>query len=48
MQRPVVHARQLTAQLGIPPLTAAELIAARGKLRVLRTTLRTAEGVPSP
>lgn len=38
------HARQLTAQLGVPPLTAEELIAARGKLRTLRTTLRAAEG----
>lgn len=38
------HARQLTAQLGIPPLTAEELITARGKLRALRTTLHAAEG----
>ncbi len=37
------HARQLTAQLGVPPLTAEELIAARGKLRALRTTVRAAE-----
>lgn len=42
------HARQLTAQLGVPPLTAEELITARGKLRTLRTTLRAAEGATSP
>jgi hypothetical protein len=42
------HARQLTAQLGVPPLTAEELIAARGKLRGLRTTLRAAVGATSP
>jgi hypothetical protein len=39
------HARQLTAQLGVPPLTVEELIAARGRLRALRTSLRAAEGV---
>lgn len=38
------HARQLTAQLGVPPLTAEELITARGKLRALRRTLRATEG----
>lgn len=32
-----VHARQVTARLGVPPLTAEELIAARGRLRDLRT-----------
>lgn len=37
------HARQLTAQLGVPPLTTEELITARGKLRALRATLRAAE-----
>lgn len=37
------HARQLTAQLGVPPLTAEELITTRGHLRALRTTLRAAE-----
>jgi hypothetical protein len=42
------HARQLTAHLGVPPLTAEELIAARGKLRALRTTLRAAVGATSP
>jgi hypothetical protein len=42
------HARQLTAQLGVPPLTAEELITARGKLRALRTILRAAEGTTSP
>ena len=40
------HARQLTAQLGVPPLTAEELITARGNLQVLRTTVRAAEGGP--
>ncbi len=39
------HARQLTAQLGVPPLTAEELITARGNLRALRTTLQAAEGI---
>jgi len=38
------HARQLTAQLGVPPLTAEELIAARGNLRALRTLVRDAGG----
>jgi hypothetical protein len=42
------HARQLTAHLGVPPLTAEELITARGKLRALRTILRAAEGTTSP
>jgi DDE family transposase len=37
------HARQLTAQLGVPPFTAAELITARGKLQALRTTVHAAE-----
>lgn len=36
------HARQLTARLGVPPLTADELITARGHLRDLRTTVRAA------
>ncbi len=36
------HARQVTARLGVPPLTAEELIAARGRLRDLRTRLRAA------
>jgi hypothetical protein len=40
----ITHARQLTAQLGVPPLTAEELIAARGKLRALRTLVRGAPG----
>lgn len=34
------HARQLTAQLGAPPLAADELIAARGRLRDLQATIR--------
>jgi hypothetical protein len=33
------HARQLTARLGVPPLTADELITARGRLRDLRAAL---------
>jgi hypothetical protein len=37
-----LHARQLTARLGAPPLTVEELIAARGHLRDLRTALRAA------
>jgi len=36
-----VHARQVTARLGVPPLTAEELIATRGRLRDLRTRLQT-------
>ncbi|HSB68373.1 MAG TPA: hypothetical protein VLT62_03420 [Candidatus Methylomirabilis sp.] len=40
----VAHARQLTAQLGVPPLTAEELVTARRNLRALCTPLRTAEG----
>jgi DDE family transposase len=32
------HARQLTARLGAPPLTAEELITARGRLRDLRAS----------
>jgi DDE family transposase len=43
----VTHARQLTAQLGVPPLTAEELIAARGQLRALRTPLWAANGAAS-
>jgi hypothetical protein len=31
-----LHARQLTARLGVPPLTAEELIATRTRLRALR------------
>jgi hypothetical protein len=38
------HARQLTAQLGVPPVTADELIVARGKLRTLRSTVQAVEG----
>jgi Transposase DDE domain group 1 len=36
------HARQVTARLGVPPFTAEELIAARGRLRDLRTRLQAA------
>jgi hypothetical protein len=39
------HARQLTAQLGVPPLTVEELITARRNLRALHTTLQAAGGV---
>jgi hypothetical protein len=35
------HARQLTARLGVPALSAEELIAARGRLRELQASLRT-------
>jgi Transposase DDE domain group 1 len=35
-----LHARQLTARLGVPPLTAAEFVEARGRLRALRATVR--------
>jgi hypothetical protein len=34
------HARQLTARLGVPALSAEELIAARGRLRELHASLR--------
>jgi hypothetical protein len=34
------HARQLTARLGVPPLTVEELVAARGRLRDLRDLVR--------
>lgn len=34
------HARQLTARLGVPPLTVDELVAARGRLRTLHTLVR--------
>lgn len=34
------HARQLTARLGVPPLSAEELITARGRLREFRESLR--------
>lgn len=34
------HARQLTARLGVPALSAEELIAARGRLRELQASLR--------
>ena len=36
------HARQLTARLGVPPLTADELVAARGRLLELRDLVRAA------
>jgi hypothetical protein len=33
------HARQLTARLGVPPLTVDELVTARGRLRELQTAV---------
>ena len=39
-----MHARTLTARLGVPALTVEELVVARHRLRELRTTL----GVPAP
>lgn len=36
------HARQLTARLGVPPLSAEELIAARGRLRECQASLQAA------
>jgi Transposase DDE domain group 1 len=36
------HARQLTARLGIPPLSAEELISARGRLLEFQASLRAA------
>jgi hypothetical protein len=42
------HARQLTARLGVPPLTAEELIAARGRLRDLQGAIRTLGTAPGP
>ena len=35
-----LHARHPTARLGVPPLTAEELVGARGRLRELRATVR--------
>jgi Transposase DDE domain group 1 len=35
-----VHARQMRARLGVPPLTAEELIAARGQLRHLQESIQ--------
>jgi hypothetical protein len=40
-----VHARQLTARLGAPPLTVEELVAARGRLRDLHAAVHAA---PAP
>lgn len=42
------HARQLTAQLGAPPLTVDELVAARGRLRELQATVRAVSTVSPP
>jgi len=42
------HAHQLTARLGAPPLTAEELIAARGRLRDLQAALQTQRTAPNP
>jgi hypothetical protein len=41
------HARQLRARLGAPPLTVEELVAARGRLRTLRTAIQTT-AAPTP
>ena len=42
------HARQLRARLGVPPLAVDELVAARGRLRDLRTAIRTATSALQP
>jgi hypothetical protein len=42
------HARQLTARLGAPPLTVEELVAARGRLRNLRSAVRAAVASRDP
>jgi hypothetical protein len=42
------HARQLRARLGVPPLAVNELVAARGHLRDLRTTIRAANLAAQP
>lgn len=42
------HARQVRARLGVPPLTVDELVAARGHLRDLRTTIRAASSAMQP
>jgi DDE family transposase len=42
------HARQLTARLGVPALTAKELIAARGRLRDLQAALQAQRTAPNP
>ena len=42
------HARQVTARLGAPPLTAEELIAARGRLRDLQAALQAQRMAPEP
>lgn len=42
------HARRLIARLGAPPLSAEELIAARGRLRELQSTVRAATAPQAP
>jgi hypothetical protein len=42
------HARRMIARLGAPPLTAEELIAARGRLRELQSTVRAAIAPQAP
>jgi len=42
------HARQLTARLGVPPLTVDELVAARGRLRDLQAVVRAGSAPPDP
>lgn len=42
------HARKMIARLGAPPLTAGELIAARGRLRELQSAVQAAVPAQSP
>ncbi len=42
------HARQVRARLGVPPLTVDELVAARGRLRDLRTAIRPIDSARQP
>lgn len=42
-----MHARQLTARLGAPPLTVEELVTARGRLRDLQAAVRAAQATPT-
>lgn len=42
------HARQVRARLGVPPLTVDELVAARGRLRDLRTAIRPIDSALQP
>jgi Transposase DDE domain group 1 len=42
------HARQLTARLGVPPLTVDALVATWGELRDLRTAIYATDSAPQP